>query len=224
VLLWRKGTIAPAVNRRLLGLYLAAAVIDTQANFLAVYTYQFIQIYTAMLLDCFTIPVAGVLTYLVMGVKNIFSEIRVSGFSTAKRLIESWRKSRRIWFNMHSFYSRYFVMGTRYGFGKISGMLVAMGGLALTVFCDVESRGGKFGGQTEGIFIFELASYQTVSHRASALAFVAPLSGCMYHLDMCQCIFLFRLHHGADRSILVRFQQRPRAILGQPPQEGGGPC
>ena len=62
-----------------------------------------------MLLDCFTIPVAAVLLYV--------------------------------------------VFGTKYGFGNVLGVLVAMAGMGLTVFCDVQSRDGKMGTRAQNVVV-----------------------------------------------------------------------
>ena len=103
ILYLKTGSLWPGITWKLLLFYFVAAIIDTQANFLAVLTYQYVTINIAMLLDSFAIPVSGVLTF--------------------------------------------FIFATKYGFGKILGVVVTMLGMGLTVVSDVEKhQGGRWPG------------------------------------------------------------------------------
>ena len=55
------------LSKLLFGRYVFAAVIDVYGNFLIIMAYNYTTITSIMLLDCFTIPVAMVLSYTFLG-------------------------------------------------------------------------------------------------------------------------------------------------------------
>ena len=55
------------LSKLLFGRYVFAAMIDVYGNFLIIMAYNYTTITSIMLLDCFTIPVAMVLSYIFLG-------------------------------------------------------------------------------------------------------------------------------------------------------------
>lgn len=56
-------------KNKIIAIYLAAAIIDVEANFLIIQAYNYTSITSIMLLDCFTIPCAMILSYTFLGCK-----------------------------------------------------------------------------------------------------------------------------------------------------------
>ena len=115
---WPQG---PKLWRTVL-LYFTTAVIDTQANFLACFTYQYISINVAMLLDCFTIPICALLTWLYLGAR--YGPIHIATILVCLVGL-SW-----------TVYSDYIAHRSEDLSGTWKGYVMALSGATLYAFCN----------------------------------------------------------------------------------------
>ena len=68
-------TSRPLNKNNILWWYVFAAILDVEANYLVLLAYNYTTITSVMLLDCFTIPVAMVLSYLFLGCRYNYMHI-----------------------------------------------------------------------------------------------------------------------------------------------------